>query len=534
MRKIYSAAAILLMGATFSYAQTIQDGLNFSFNDYQGTARTIGMGNAFTALGGDLGSIGINPAGSAINHYSQVTISPSISLSSVSAFYDPAPGLMGNNQPYNINTSRTKMALPNFGVVVNWNPTDASSSIKGISFGFVANTTANYNSHIVGRGINAETSILGEMSQYFTDSGFSYNDITHNNAYYNGFGWQDVVAARSGMVTTYGSGNDWIGATETIFPDGTVGTAGLLDQRWGRVTSGYKYDMVINLGMNFNDSFFIGGNLGMIALEYNQDTYHREIAQDPQDFLIEFDNGTACFDNLRLADWYKAEGAGVYAKLGFIYKTDVFSIGGAIQTPTIINIKETWQNYGDVAFTDNSRNASEYSPEGNFEYNFKTPMRFNVGAAFITPFGTLSADYEYTDFSQMRFRDNDNYDNATFDGINSDIKDLTGPVHMLRLGGEFNLNPAIALRAGYNLTTSPEYTYNAGSKEAVDAVRSAISLGAGYKSTGSFYCDFAVRRNMMPQQYITPYGNYINGINSPEISYKQKLWDIVMTFGWRF
>ncbi len=534
MRKIYFAIAIMLAGATISNAQTIQDALNFSVNDYQGTARSTAMGNAFTALGGDLGSIGINPAGSAINHYSQVTISPSISLSSVDAIYDPAPGLQGNNQAFNINSTRTRVKLPNFGVVVNWNPTDASSSIKGISFGFVANTTANYNSQITGRGINAETSILGEMSQYFTDRGFSYNELTNNNAYYNGFGWQDVVAARSGMVTTYGQNNNWIGATETIFPDGSIGTAGLLDQRWGRVTSGYKYDMVINLGFNFNDSFFVGGNLGMVALEYNQDTYYRELAQNPEDFLIDFDNGATCFDNMKLGDWYKAEGAGVYAKLGFIYKTDVFSIGGAIQTPTIINIKETWQNYGDVTFTDYTHSASEYSPEGDFEYNLKTPMRFNVGAAFILPVGTISADYEYTDFSQMEFREVDNYDNSAFDVINSDIKDFTGPVHSFRIGGELNLNPQIAVRAGYNLTTSPEYTFDNGTRKAVDAARHAISLGAGFKSTGSFYCDFAVRRTLMPEQYITPYSNYISGINSPEISYKHRLWDVVMTFGWRF
>jgi hypothetical protein len=46
------------------------DGLTFSQNNYYGTARSIGMGNAMTAVGGDLGSIGINPAGSAVYNFS--------------------------------------------------------------------------------------------------------------------------------------------------------------------------------------------------------------------------------------------------------------------------------------------------------------------------------------------------------------------------------------------------------------------------------------------------------------------------------
>ena len=51
-------------------AQNVQDALRFSENNYYGTARSISMGNAFTALGGDLGSINLNPAGSAVNSFS--------------------------------------------------------------------------------------------------------------------------------------------------------------------------------------------------------------------------------------------------------------------------------------------------------------------------------------------------------------------------------------------------------------------------------------------------------------------------------
>ena len=538
MRKITSIMVMLMAGSFLSFAQSYQDGINYSFNDYMGTARTVGLGNAFTALGGDLGSIGINPAGSAINKFSQVTITPGLSISGVKATYDPAPGMGGDNQAFQVNTSRTRGKLPNLGFMITWADDATSSSLKGISFGMVGNTTANYNSHITGRGINAESSMLGEIGQYFTSQGYNYNSITANNAYYNGYSWKDVVAARSGMVATNQNG-DWLGATETMFPDGSIGTAGLLDQRWGRVTSGYKYDMVINLGLNFSNMFYIGANLGMVALNYDQDTYHRELAMNPDDFLINFTNGATCFDSMKLADWYHAEGEGYYGKLGFIFvPSPQFRVGAAIQTPTVLNIRESWQNYGDINFTDNIHSASEYSPEGDFEYQLLSPARYNVGAALTFENGILSADYEYTDFSTMEFRERDSYDNSAFDGVNQDIKEFTGGAHQIRLGAEIKPTPLFALRAGYNYSTSPYYEYTnngaVGAKKAVDAVRHAISAGLGFSSSGSFFCDLAVKATFMPEQFVSPYNNYIDNVKSPEISYKHNLFDVVVTFGWRF
>jgi hypothetical protein len=84
MRK--TAISILLMcTAIASHAQTAYDGLLFSENNYEGTARSVAMGNAFTALGGDLGSITINPAGSAVAGYSQFTITPGLTFSASTA-----------------------------------------------------------------------------------------------------------------------------------------------------------------------------------------------------------------------------------------------------------------------------------------------------------------------------------------------------------------------------------------------------------------------------------------------------------------
>ena len=91
MKKIAITILFSLAAATV-YAQTANDAYMFSENQYEGTARTMAMGNAFTALGGDLGSININPAGSAVAKYSQITITPSWSFSANTAQENPLPG----------------------------------------------------------------------------------------------------------------------------------------------------------------------------------------------------------------------------------------------------------------------------------------------------------------------------------------------------------------------------------------------------------------------------------------------------------
>ena len=88
MKKILLAAAFI--AATVSAgAQTMSDAINFSQNQYYGTARSMALGNAMTALGGDLGSIGINPAGSAVVPYGQFVITPGVTISAVNSAYSP-------------------------------------------------------------------------------------------------------------------------------------------------------------------------------------------------------------------------------------------------------------------------------------------------------------------------------------------------------------------------------------------------------------------------------------------------------------
>ena len=120
MKKQTIAILLLAAFAADAGAQTVADALRFSDNNYYGTARSISMGNAFTALGGDLGSISLNPAGSAVNNFSQATLTPNISIISSSAKYNAMPSIADMFGPATKNNT-ARFTMPNVGTIINMN-----------------------------------------------------------------------------------------------------------------------------------------------------------------------------------------------------------------------------------------------------------------------------------------------------------------------------------------------------------------------------------------------------------------------------
>ena len=163
MKKIL-AVAFLSALALQAGAQSWTDALNFSDNDYLGTARSVGMGNAMTAVGGDLGSLTFNPAGSAVASYSQFTITPGLSFSTVTAkgsLVDDAGYPNGFENSYR--TRYGRMNIPNFGVMMVYD-TRNRSGLKRVSFGIVGNVTRDYTNRLRADGTNANTTLAGSLA----------------------------------------------------------------------------------------------------------------------------------------------------------------------------------------------------------------------------------------------------------------------------------------------------------------------------------------------------------------------------------
>jgi len=562
MKKIALLFGIVLGTASVVSAQTMYDALTFSETDYYGTARSLALGNAMTAIGGDLGSIGINPAGSAVNSFSTFSFTPGLSKVTTSSSVDGNAGTTDG---------KTRFMFPNSGFVLNFD-TGNRRGVTRLSMGFLVSGTSNHlnrqNAFISG---NSKTSMLGSFAAGAT--GIKYDDLLVNDPYNStSYPWNTVMAANSGMIATFdGKTDEWLGATEMIDGEGYISVAGPLYQRSTVESKGSMNDVIMNAGLDINDKLFLGLNIGIPTMNYSYNEVFVETAKNPSDFLIEYDDGTSTyFKNSRYEYGYRASVSGIYAKLGVIavpFKN--FRIGAAIKTPTAMTIEEQWQVSGKINYADGS-NSSSTSPAGEWAYNFRSPFEANFGAALtLGSFGFISADYELTDFSVMK------YSEMSFDEFSSSAdpyyvvnrlnKLFCGVQHSLRLGVEVKPVPSFAFRAGYTMMTSPlrvwtddmglkvdaaEYeayfdefengVYNLVSSETSGYTKNSISLGFGYSSPGSFFADFAFRYYDAATSDMKPYADYIFDdkgaveVASPTIGTKRSLVDALFTFGWRF
>ena len=525
-------SVLCLSAALTAGAQTMYDAISFSENNYAGSARTIGLGNAVTALGSDLGTIGINPAGSAVAGYNQFTFSPSIAYSSTDVNFTDDGGSTGNSTG-----SRSRLALPNFAGTAVWT-TGRNTGLKSMTFGLVSNTTNNWLDGFEAKGGGDQSSIFGAIASQAQARGYDPS-VMAGSAAYDSYAWQPVSAYQAGLVSDFGN-NNFVGATEQIRQnsDGSydIYTAGYLNRAYSRKVSGTKYDIVFNYAMNFSDRLFLGANIGVPCGHYAFSDNLTETPQDLSDFSFEYDTGEkVTFQQGTYSYAYSADISGVYAKIGAIWLPfSGLRLGAAIQTPTALEIRERFQ-VSSYSFFNNSENRAT-SPQGEYSYNLYTPWRFNVGAAYtFGRLGLVSADYERVNYRNMRYDvidDGYSYTTDPFADVNSAIKTYAGASNMFRFGVEVKPVSNVALRLGYAMTTKDT--------DFVDTKIESISLGAGYTSDSAFFCDFALRATSYPVSYYTPYV-YYNSDGSenydfavPEIAMTRSLFEFVATFGWRF
>ena len=571
--KILCAAALMAATAAVSGAQNMYDAINISRNEYYGTARTMALGNAVTAIGGDVGSFGINPAGSAVANYNQLVITPGISVSVVGASYSPS-GESGFGPEYGYD--RTRMTLPNFGATAVLY-TGRSRGLKSFTFGLISNQTAQYNYYADAYG---QTSLSSKAAEFAAAAaGLDESMLVGNSAYDNGVSWDIISAYQSGMFGSYGKGSNYVGVTETIDESGAWHyVPGPLAQHSAVQKWGSKNDVIVNFGMNFSDKVFFGINVGFPYATYGYSESFYESSVNPEQFPIIYnlDDGSQAetyFLSSSFSNRYIADMSGIYAKIGVIVTPfEGLRLGAAIQTPAMYTITEHWQYSATTSFADDYFSGYADSPEGEYSYNLMTPYSANFGVAWT--FGDrafVSVDYELTDYSVMRYHElhpGGAPMNDIFFDVNETNRHFAGVAHNLRIGAELRLTPGFSLRAGYGVATSPvrhwtnnmgddvtaddflaEYEdyYLSGLKYLVDSryygdMTRSLSFGVGFSSRGSFFADLGAVLTSYPDSVFMPYydydnfdaeGNQVNAA-SPRILNRSKLWNVALTIGWRF
>jgi hypothetical protein len=493
-----------------TYGQGVLDALRFSEIKYEGTARSMAMGNAFTSLGAESYSISINPASSAVYNFSEFTFTPSISSEQRSSIY------LQNTEEENW----TRFGIANAALVSSFN-TNNPYGLKNINIGVAINRLNNYSSRSYSLGTNAQSSWLGSLA-----SGLSgvYNGTLNINDEWNPFydfpeaSWKEILAWNSNLIDPLpDSDYDYIAATENI-RDFQIIQAGAVEQEFYREQKGSLAEVLFNVGANYSDIFFMGINVGIQSIEFSDYQRYSEYAVSPALFDAQFSSFSHIYRQ-------NSTGTGVNLKAGIIaLPFEGLRIGASIATPTWFFIKDTWEEEIDAAYSD-GYTSNILSPLGEYRYRINTPLRWNIGASYVLgKLALLSIDYEGIDYSSIVMM-SDNGDKSEFRNDNDYMEREFNSAYSLRAGIEIKPAKNTALRAGYTLYSQPEKNFGDDTEY--------ISGGVGFSGKAGMFLDMAFRKRLSSSENFSLYGDYA-GIEAPVGTMEKNKWNLLLTLGFRF
>ena len=393
MKKLITFLILFAVTLTsFSQSLGYQDlALLFSENDANGTARFTSMSGAFGALGGDISSININPAGIAVFNNSAFSGSFNSRNTDITSNYY---GTSRNNQNQFFNLTQAGAVLVfksaynsewekfaigfNYRMKKDYNNGFSAVGNSGIAtfrdFPLDNNTpTIDYNVAEEQRFRNNYTGELNEVSVAFS--------AVHQNKLYVGGGlnFYDLNFRQRATLTEFN--NDGNGNT--------------LDANF------YQENFVTGAGVSLNAGFIYKASKNFrFGLSYQTPTWFTEVLEE---------------SNIVNNDGYMGDTEIVVSNDNVIY--------------------------------DNT--AGGNFPSQNFIYRLKTPSKLTASAALIFgKSGLLSVDYSNKNFTNMNLSD------ADFYGENQFFQNELRNVYALNIGTEWRFD-RFSVRGGYKFEQDP-------------------------------------------------------------------------------
>lgn len=502
---------VMVFATSAASAQDINEAYNLSNTTVQGTARSMGFGNALGSVGGDFSTVSVNPAGLGVYRSSELTFTPSLTLNSTNSQFQ------GNsNDANNANSS-----INNFGLVFTHAPRGPRYDHrrwKSVSFALGMNREADFNRTYNYSGVN-QTSSGSETFQ--SDANLNPSGVINNANTLGAMGYNAYLLNLNSS-----------GQYQTIVPDGNLNQVKSVQE------SGGINEMTLSLGGNYKEKLLLGITVGFDQFDY-RDRYYFTEALAPGNTSA----NPGGFDNFTYNQNIHLTGAGVNTKIGAIYKfTDFFRVGLALHTPTFYSIHDQ----SDPQLVVNSDAGSAYGFRNRFDYNFTTPWKGVLSATFVVKdFGFITADYEYVDYSTMRYDFPSGFDNSgnsyqqDQDAINQQIKDTYKAASNIRLGGEFKITKYFMARVGFGYYGNAYSAYGESTaNQYYTTQRIDLNCGIGFHFR-HFFTDLALVHSMY-QGYDQPYTINPSGLLAgqstavPQAKIDYSLNNVALTVGVKF
>lgn len=475
----YLIALFLLCSPMFIKAQGVDDALINSQTYYEGTARSMAMGNATGALGGDVTAACINPAGLGLYRTSEFTFSTGLQHNLVHSTY------YGTSE----NVGKMRMSIPNFGFVAttefsNYKP------LRYMQYGISLTHTNDFNYRTSAKGMNPNSSMVDAYLQTINGIDELFNpNVDPGNFFHEYYAYSLSPAWETFLI------DQFTDSTGGYFYDSPI-PQGDVWQSDAMISKGRTEEWTFSLSANFYDKLFIGTSLGLVHLKR---IYTHDYQETPASANANFFNWTYQ-EELSNSAW------GANLKLGIIYfPASWLRFGAAWHSRTLFTFEENWSTETSSTLKDSfgSQDYHKYlSPDLYQGYEFYAPRSFTGSLAFfIGSHGMISADLDYLNYGNAKFSSED----YSFSDANQDIRDILKPTCNIRLGAEWRWHQYF-LRGGGAYYGSP---YGFG--ENYGSVKK-LALGIGYATEENIFWDFAYELAEATSGY-TPYQYYEDGQN---------------------
>lgn len=490
MKKEIVMMALATLTAVGVSAQSAYDAMNIAGSDLNGTARFVGMGGAMGALGGDISTIGTNPAGIGIYRSNSTMFTLGFSSMNVES------KIKGQT----FNADKNRWNFDNIGFVIS-TKIGNQTALRYVNFGFnYQKAKSFYRTTMMGGklGFSQTDLMVSQANGMFKDQ---YDPVDLRQLQqdkrnpYDDFrvGWLGALGFDADLVSKSDDPN---------LPFLNYGYEPLVNYRTQERGGIDQYDF--NIAFNIEDRVYIGFTVGASDVYYRKSYHYSEVNKD-------------IGDTYNLSSENRIEGTGWNTKLGVIlrpFEELPFRVGLAIHTPTFYNLsyKTRAVIQSDISYT-NDETGEKFQVPKSFstyfelndkdmkrEFNLRTPWKYNVSLGYTLGKSlALGAEYEYVDFSSMKFYypEGDKMDFET-----QQVEKTNKGVHTFRVGAEYKVIPQLALRLGYNKSSAaykneavkvlPTNSINTDTDFANAKSLSNYTLGVGYRGS-QFYADLAYK-----------------------------------------
>jgi hypothetical protein len=519
LKKRFSITALVVcLGIAGATAQNEDNALKYSLTKPTGTARSMALGGAMGALGGDYSAIGINPAGIAVYRSSEFSFTPSLLFNNTESNY------------YGSISEDNKFSLPinQISYVGTMQPMRvAENGLVSTHFALGYNRTNNFNQKSFIQASGVQSSMLDMFianSDGLTPQGL--------DNFYTGIAYDaHLTDLLPNIGDAYFHGYEYLDTNNDVL----WGPSSGVDQMKVVTEEGYSGLFDASYGANFSNKFYIGASMGIASIYNNvKSQYYEKSYEYYNDYINyrEANEDVAVLDDYYFDDNEQTTGIGLNLKLGMIYRPiDNLRLGAAVHTPTYYSMKMEYDTRAQANFFD-ADNYDIESPLGDISFNFRTPLKAVGSIAYLFgDRGLISFDYEFTDYSNMKYnsKNTDMVETSGFNALNNTINSTFKSTHNLRFGAEFRVSPMVSLRGGYAHFDNPyQDSY-------------LNSSGKHYNVTGGL--GFRQQNMFVDLAYLYRYQSYIHSLYySPYIDNEfQEPADmtsidhqIAVTIGWKF